>query len=205
MRIALIGQAAFGEKVLRGAGRRRRGTGRRLHASGRRPAARATRFREAAEARGVPVRQPARMRDPEVFEDYKTFGADLNVMAFVTDIVPLTILESSAAGHHPVPPVAAAPPPGRQRHQLGRHQRRDQDRPLHLLAGRGSRHRPHPPAEGSRPSSPTTPWAPSTSTSCSPWAWRPCSSRSGWSRRARRPRSSRTSPRASTSPSASAW
>jgi methionyl-tRNA formyltransferase len=44
------------------------------------------------------------MRDPEVFEEYKTFGADLNVMAFVTDIVPRTILDHPSMGtiqYHP--------------------------------------------------------------------------------------------------------
>jgi methionyl-tRNA formyltransferase len=103
MRIALIGQAAFGEKVLRA-----------LVDAGEEvavvymppdpPGGKGNSFREAAEARGVPVRQPARMRDAEVFEDYKTFGADLNVMAFVTDIVPLTILNHPPLGtiqYHP--------------------------------------------------------------------------------------------------------
>ena len=103
MRIALIGQAAFGEKVLRA-----------LVEAGEEvavvymppdpPGGKGNSFREAAEARGVPVRQPARMRDPEVFADYKTLGADLNVMAFVTDIVPLTILDHPSLGtiqYHP--------------------------------------------------------------------------------------------------------
>jgi len=44
------------------------------------------------------------MRDPQVFEDYKTFQVDLNVMAFVTDIVPLPILNHPRLGtiqYHP--------------------------------------------------------------------------------------------------------
>jgi methionyl-tRNA formyltransferase len=103
MRIALIGQAAFGEKVLRA-----------LVAAGEElavvfmppdsPGGKGNSFRDAADAAGIPVRQPARMRDPEVFEEYKTFGADLNVMAFVTDMVPLTILNHPALGsiqYHP--------------------------------------------------------------------------------------------------------
>jgi len=86
MKIALIGQAAFGEKVLEA-----------LLDAGEEVAVvymppdmaggKGNTFKELAESKGLPVRQPARMRDPEVFEDYKTFGADLNVMAFVTDIV----------------------------------------------------------------------------------------------------------------------
>jgi methionyl-tRNA formyltransferase len=103
MRIALIGQAAFGEKVLRA-----------LIDAGEDlavvymppdpPGGKGNSFREASQARGVAVRQPARMRDPEVFEDYKTFSADLNVMAFVTDIVPPTILDHPPLGtiqYHP--------------------------------------------------------------------------------------------------------
>jgi methionyl-tRNA formyltransferase len=103
MRIALIGQAAFGEKVFDA-----------LVAAGEDvavvympadpPGGKVGTFRQMAESRGVPVRHPARMRDPEVFEDYKIFGADLNVMAFVTDIVPPSILRHPPLGtiqYHP--------------------------------------------------------------------------------------------------------
>ena len=101
MRIALIGQAAFGEKVLKALA----GAGEEL-AVVYMPTdgGKANSFREAAEALGIPVRQPARLRDPEVFEEYKTLGADLNVMAFVTDIVPMTILNHAPLGtiqYHP--------------------------------------------------------------------------------------------------------
>jgi methionyl-tRNA formyltransferase len=103
MRIALIGQAAFGEKVLRALV----DAGEELAVVYMPPdqmGGKGNSFREAAEARGVAVRQPARMRDPGVFDDYKVFGADLNVMAFVTDIVPLTILNHPLHGtiqYHP--------------------------------------------------------------------------------------------------------
>jgi methionyl-tRNA formyltransferase len=103
MRIALIGQAAFGEKMLAA-----------LVDAGEHvavvymppdpPGGKANAFREAAEASGIAVRQPARMRDPEVFEDYEAFRPDLNVMAFVTDIVPSTILNHPHHGtiqYHP--------------------------------------------------------------------------------------------------------
>ena len=103
MRIALIGQAAFGEKVLEA-----------LVNAGEQIAVvymppdsapgKANSFRELAEAKGITVRQPSRMRDPEVFDDYQTFGADLNVMAFVTDIVPLSMLRHAPLGtiqYHP--------------------------------------------------------------------------------------------------------
>lgn len=103
MRIALIGQAAFGEKVLEA-----------LIAEGERiavvymppeaPGGKGNPFKAAAEGHGIPVRQPARMRDPEVYEDYKAFEAELNVMAFVTDIVPPAILGHPQLGtiqYHP--------------------------------------------------------------------------------------------------------
>jgi methionyl-tRNA formyltransferase len=103
MRIALIGQAAFGEKVLEALVN----AGEDIAVAYMPPDAapgKANSFRELAEAKGIVVRQPARMRDPEVFDDYKTFRADLNVMAFVTDIVPLSILDHPSLGtiqYHP--------------------------------------------------------------------------------------------------------
>ncbi len=103
MEIALIGQAAFGEKVL-GALLDAGEEVAVVHMPPDPAPGKSNNFRELAEARGIPVRQPARMRDPEVIEDYKTFGADLNVMAFVTDIVPLEILNHPPLGtiqYHP--------------------------------------------------------------------------------------------------------
>jgi methionyl-tRNA formyltransferase len=101
MRIALIGQAAFGEKVLNALA----DAGEELAVVYMPPdGGKPNSFRDAALALGVPVRQPARMRDPEVYEEYKTFDADLNVMAFVTDIVPMTILNHPPQGtiqYHP--------------------------------------------------------------------------------------------------------
>jgi methionyl-tRNA formyltransferase len=103
MRIALIGQAAFGEKVLEAL----LGDGEQVavvYMPPDPPAGKGNSFKELAEKSGVPIRQPARMRDPDVFEEYKRFEPDLNVMAFVTDIVPLTILNHPRLGtiqYHP--------------------------------------------------------------------------------------------------------
>ncbi|OFW60997.1 MAG: hypothetical protein A2133_04275 [Actinobacteria bacterium RBG_16_64_13] len=103
MRIALIGQAAFGEKVLEALLK----AGEEVAVVYMPPDAvpgKSNTFRELAEASGLPVRQPARMRDPELLDDYKAFAADLNVMAFVTDIVPLSILNHPRLGtiqYHP--------------------------------------------------------------------------------------------------------
>jgi len=103
MRIALIGQAAFGEKVLEALLAEKEEVAV-VYLPLDAPGGKGNSFRELAEARGIPVRQPARMRDPEVYEDYRGFEADLNVMAFVTDIVPLAILDYPRLGtiqYHP--------------------------------------------------------------------------------------------------------
>lgn len=103
MKIALIGQAAFGEKVLEALLAEKEEVVAVYMPPDPAPGKSNT-FRELAEANGIPVRQPARLRDPEVFEDYKLFQADLNVMAFVTDIVPATILDHPRLGtiqYHP--------------------------------------------------------------------------------------------------------
>lgn len=102
MRIALIGQAAFGEKVLEA-----------LLGAGESvvvvfcppdPADKPGSLRLLAEQNAIPVVQPRKMRDPEVTAAYERFQPDLNVMAFVTDIVPQRILDTPPHGsiqYHP--------------------------------------------------------------------------------------------------------
>ena len=102
MRIVLIGQAAFGEKVLEALLNR----GENVVAVFCPPdaAGKPGGMRLLAESRGVPVHQPNRMRDPEVRDAFRQLQPDLNVMAFVTDIVPLPILEMPTLGtiqYHP--------------------------------------------------------------------------------------------------------
>ncbi|HEX2170900.1 MAG TPA: methionyl-tRNA formyltransferase [Dehalococcoidia bacterium] len=90
MRIVLIGQAAFGKAVLE----RLLDRGEQIVAvyappdTSERPDALA----QAARDRGIALEQPKRMRNPEVYEKYRTYYPDLNVMAFVTDFVPESIL-----------------------------------------------------------------------------------------------------------------
>lgn len=103
MRIVLIGQAAFGEKVFEA-----------LLSAGEEIAAvytppdtspgKSNTLVALAEAHGIPTRQPKKMRALDVIEDYKSFEAELNVMAFVTDIVPAAILDFPSLGtiqYHP--------------------------------------------------------------------------------------------------------
>jgi methionyl-tRNA formyltransferase len=102
MRIALIGQAAFGADVLKG-----------LLKQGHKvvgvfcPPDRGSKLdplKEAAQAAGLPVLQPARMKDQEAFEQMTALDADLGVLAFVTDIVPARVFSAPKLGsicYHP--------------------------------------------------------------------------------------------------------
>ncbi len=102
MRIVLIGQAAFGEKVLEAVLAAREevvGVFCPPDMSGKPNA-----LRQLAERHRIPVHQPRRMRDPAVFETFRQLQPDLNVMAFVTDIVPERILNLPRCGsiqYHP--------------------------------------------------------------------------------------------------------
>lgn len=103
MRIVLIGQEAFGGKVLEtlaGQGENIVGAFVPPGREGGRPDP----LKAAAEERGIPVFQFRRMRSQEAIEAFKGLNADLGVMAFVTDIVPEAILEAPTRGtiqYHP--------------------------------------------------------------------------------------------------------
>ncbi len=103
MRIVLIGQAAFGEavfKALRQRGDEIVGVYVPPEAPGRRPDP----LKLAAIMANIPVYQPRRMRDPEVEQQMQALGADLGVMAFVTDIIPARIFAIPRLGtiqYHP--------------------------------------------------------------------------------------------------------
>ena len=102
MRIVLIGQVAFGEKVLEA-----------ILNKGEEvvgvfcPPDRADKpdpLRQLAERQGIPVYPSRRMRDPAVHDLYVKLRPDLTVMAFVTDIVPESILNTPRYGtiqYHP--------------------------------------------------------------------------------------------------------
>lgn len=103
MRIVLIGQAAFGERVfsrLREEGFEIVGVCAPAPAEGARPDP----LRAAAEAAGLPVLETRRLRRPEVFEQYAALKPDLNVMAYVTDIIRPNVLDLPPLGtiqYHP--------------------------------------------------------------------------------------------------------
>ncbi len=102
MRIALLGQAAFGADVLKG-----------LLEHGHEvpgvfcPADRGARpdpLAEAARAAGAPLFQPAHLRDQEAYAAMLSLQAELGVLAFVTDIVPPQVFSAPRLGsiqYHP--------------------------------------------------------------------------------------------------------
>ena len=59
---------------------------------------------EAAQAAGLPLVQPVSFKDPAVLEEFRGFAPDLQVMAFVTLIVPAEFLAAPSHGtiqYHP--------------------------------------------------------------------------------------------------------
>ena len=103
MRIVVIGQEAFGGKVLEalsGQGENIVGAFVPPGREGGRPDP----LKAAAEDRSIPVLQFRRMRSQEAVNAFQRLNADLCVMAFVTDIVPDSILDNPTKGtiqYHP--------------------------------------------------------------------------------------------------------
>ena len=102
MRVVLIGQAAFGAEVLKGLlqqGQQVVGVFCPPDRGGK-----ADPLKEAAVEAGVPVFQPANMKDQEAYEQMAGLNADLGVLAFVTDIVPARVFNAPKLGsicYHP--------------------------------------------------------------------------------------------------------
>ncbi len=103
MRIVVIGQAAFGEQVFKKlveGGHEVVG----VAAPATKEGARADPLRAAAESAGIPVLETRRLRRLEVFDQYAALKPELNVMAFVTDIIRENVLTAPPLGtiqYHP--------------------------------------------------------------------------------------------------------
>jgi methionyl-tRNA formyltransferase len=103
MRIVLIGQQPFGEAVLKKLvekGHEVVGVSAPAPKEGARPDP----LRATAEGMGLPVLETRRLRRPEIFEEYQALKPDLNVMAFVTDIIRENVLTAPPQGtiqYHP--------------------------------------------------------------------------------------------------------
>lgn len=102
-RIALIGQAAFGESVLNALVEHQENiVG--VFCPPDRDGRPADPLKAAAQAHNIPALQFRRMRNQDAIDAFRALNADLCVMAFVTDIVPDEILEAPAQGtiqYHP--------------------------------------------------------------------------------------------------------
>jgi len=102
MRIALIGQAAFGADVLKGLLKHGHDIAGVFCPPDR--GGKPDPLKAAAQEAGLPVFQPAKMKDPEAYEQMKSLNADLGVLAFVTDIVPERVFNAPKYGsicYHP--------------------------------------------------------------------------------------------------------
>ena len=104
MKIALIGQSAFGKAVLEALNSREE-----HEIVGVFAAPDGARRREAlavaAEDMGLPVWQFKRMRDQECIDVFRSLDADLCVMAYVTDIVPNEIIDAPSRGRSSTIPL----------------------------------------------------------------------------------------------------
>lgn len=97
MKIVLIGQAAFAEKVLDGL----RANGHdvlALYCPPDGPSGKLDPAKVRAQALGIPVYQHASLKRPEVRGEFEAFGADLAVLAYVTQIVPQSVFEVPRLG-----------------------------------------------------------------------------------------------------------
>ncbi len=103
MRIVIMGQAAFGAKVLETLTDRGDQVIAAWLPQGK-AGARPDPLQIAAEVRGIPALRPESYRSPEVLRTFQALNADLMIMAFVTDIIPQTIIEAPSQGaicYHP--------------------------------------------------------------------------------------------------------
>lgn len=103
MRIILIGQAPFGASTLEAlldAGEDVVA----VYCPAEKPGAKTDALKQTALERNIRVVQPVTCKDDAVFAEFAGFRADLVVLAFVTDIIPMRCLEAATYGsicYHP--------------------------------------------------------------------------------------------------------
>lgn len=103
MRIAVMGQAVFGAKVLETLSDKGEEIIGAWLPQGK-PGGKPDPLRIAAESRGIPAHQPQSYKTPETLDAFRATRPDLLIMAFVTDIIPLTFVETPthrAICYHP--------------------------------------------------------------------------------------------------------
>ena len=103
MRIILIGQAAFGAKVLETLLEKGENVVA-VYTPPDKPAGRPDPLNELALSKNISIFQPETYKDDHVFKEFKGLNPDLAVMAFVTDIIPARYFEQPSKGtinYHP--------------------------------------------------------------------------------------------------------
>src|SRR5262249_46322308 len=101
--IVVHGQQAFGKAVLEALLKRGEDVVA-VYVAPEKPGARADPLKEAALAAKLPVHQPESYRKPEVCDAFRALKPDLQVMAFVTLVVPEDFLNTPTSGsiqYHP--------------------------------------------------------------------------------------------------------
>jgi methionyl-tRNA formyltransferase len=96
MRVVVVGQAAFGQRVLEGLV----AAGHEVVAAYAPPESRGKKdpLAVAAEQAGITVRTPASYKTADVAQDFSALGADLGVLAFVTKIIPPAVIDAPRLG-----------------------------------------------------------------------------------------------------------
>ncbi len=100
MRIILVGQGPFGEKVLEALIRK----GEEIVGVFCPPDKRGEPMKTLAQGEEIPLFRPPQMKDPEAYDTYLKLGPDLAILAFVTDIIPerlLTVPRIGTICYHP--------------------------------------------------------------------------------------------------------
>lgn len=97
MRLILIGQAAFAEKVLDGLRERGHDVAA-VYCPPDRAGTKPDPVKTRAETLGVSVRQHKSLRGPEIQQEFEELRADLGVLAYVTQIVPQNVIDVPRLG-----------------------------------------------------------------------------------------------------------
>lgn len=100
MRIVLVGQGLFAEKVLESLTQK----GEEIVGVFTLPDKRGDPVATLGEKLGIPVFRPSRMKEPEVYDHYVKLKPELAILAFVTDILPERLLTVPTIGticYHP--------------------------------------------------------------------------------------------------------
>jgi methionyl-tRNA formyltransferase len=100
MKIILVGQGPFGEKVLEALIKKRE----EVVGVFSPPDKRGESMKELAERSAISFFRPNQMKDPQVYDVYKKLQPELVILAFVTDIIPERLLDVPSKGticYHP--------------------------------------------------------------------------------------------------------